>query len=173
MPAVVRPAAPSDVAAMHGLILELAEYENGLHEVVASEEDLFRALFGGTAFSDTPANTPSGTPGLYAFVIDAAEGGLAGMAIWMLNYSTWEGQYGVYLEDLYVREAHRGKGYGRALMSSLAKVCRDNGYTRFQWWVLDWNSPAIEVYRRLGAVAMDEWTVYRLTGDPLRELGAR
>jgi GNAT superfamily N-acetyltransferase len=93
------------------------------------------------------------------------------MAIWMLNYSTWEGQYGVYLEDLYVRELHRGKGYGKALMASLAQVCLANGYTRFQWWVLDWNQPAIDVYTRLGAVPMDEWTVYRLSGEPLRRLG--
>ena len=171
MPPVVRPASPSDVAEMHGMILELAEYENGLHEVVASEEDLLRALFGGTSHSDSPANTPSGAPGIYAFVIDDAEGGLAGMAIWMLNYSTWEGQYGVYLEDLFVRERHRGQGYGRALMEELARTCVQHGYTRFQWWVLDWNQPAIEVYRRLGAVPMDEWTVYRLTGDALRELG--
>ena len=156
---------------MHAMILELAEYENGRHEVVASAADLHRALFGGTQYATEPANTPSGAPGIYAHVIDDPDtGGLAGMAIWMLNYSTWEGQYGVYLEDLYVREAHRGKGYGRALMSSLAKVCRDNGYTRFQWWVLDWNQPAINVYTRLGAVPMDEWTVYRLTGEPLHRL---
>ena len=109
---------------------------------------------------------------LYAFVIDAAEGGLAGMAIWMLNYSTWEGQYGVYLEDLFVRQQYRGQGHGRALMEQLARTCVQHNYTRFQWWVLDWNRPAIEVYRRLGAVPMDEWTVYRLTGDALRELGS-
>ena len=169
---VVRPATPADVAGMHEMIIELAVYEDGLDEVVASEEDLHRALFGGTAISDTPANTPSGTPGLYAFVIDAAEGGLAGMAIWMLNYSTWEGQYGVYLEDLFVRQQYRGQGYGRALMEQLARTCVQHNYTRFQWWVLDWNRPAIEVYRRLGAVPMDEWTVYRLTGDALRELGS-
>jgi GNAT superfamily N-acetyltransferase len=93
------------------------------------------------------------------------------MAIWFLNYSTWEGKYGLWLEDLYVRESHRGKGYGRALMEALAQVCVKNDYTRFGWWVLDWNTPAIEVYRRLGAVPMDEWTVYRLTGDPLNQLG--
>lgn len=173
MPIVVRPATPSDVAQMHDMILELAAYEQGLHEVVASEADLARALFGGTAFSSEPANTPSGTPGIYAHVIDDPDGeGLAGMSIWMLNYSTWEGQYGVYLEDLFVRERHRGKGYGRALMENLARICVEHNYTRFQWWVLDWNQPAIEVYHRLGAVAMDEWTVYRLTGDPLRRLGS-
>ena len=108
---VVRLATVDDVAQMHDMILELAEYENGLPEVVASEADLFRALFGGTSFSSEPANTPSGSPGIYAHVIDDPDGGLAAMAIWMLNYSTWEGQYGVYLEDLYVRERQIGRAH--------------------------------------------------------------
>ena len=134
---VVRPADPADVAQMHDMILELAEYENGLPEVVASEADLFRALFGGTSFSDTPANTPSGGPAIFAHVIDCPDGGLAAMSIWMLNYSTWEGQYGIYLEDLYVKEKFRGTGMGRALMENLARMCIERGYTRFQWWVLE------------------------------------
>lgn len=168
---VVRPATPDDVAQMHDMILELAEYEDGLDEVNASEEDLHRALFGGTTLSPDGANTPSGQPAVFAHVIDAPGGGLAAMSIWFLNYSTWEGGYGVYLEDLYVRESYRGSGMGRSLMANLARICVERGYTRFQWWVLDWNSPAIEVYKRLGAVPMDEWTVYRLSGEALRELG--
>ena len=157
---VVRPATRDDVAQMHDMILALAIYEEGLHEVVATAADLERVLFG------------DGAGVVRAHVIDNPDGpGLAGMAIWFLNYSTWEGKYGLWLEDLYVRDEHRGKGYGRALMEALAQVCVENDYTRFGWWVLDWNTPAIEVYTRLGAVPMDEWTVYRLTGDPLNQLG--
>ena len=103
---------------------------------------------------------------------DPDSDGLAGMAIWFLNYSTWEGSHGVYLEDLYVRPQFRGQGYGKALMSELAKICQENNYTRFQWWVLRWNQQAIDVYEKLGAVAQDEWLVYRLTGDSLAELGS-
>ena len=157
---------------MHDMILELAQYEDGLDEVKASEEDLFRALFGGTSFSSEPANTPSGSPGIYAHVIDDPDGGLAAMAIWMLNYSTWEGQYGVYLEDLFVRQQYRGQGHGRALMEQLARTCVQHNYTRFQWWVLDWNAPALEFYRSLGAVPMDEWTVFRVSGPELEALAS-
>ena len=170
--ATVRPATPEDVAHLHDMIVELAIYEKEPDAVVATEQDLMKALFGGTAMSNESAATPTGAPALYAHVIDDPDGGLAAMAIWFLSYSTWEGTHGVYLEDLFVREQHRGKGFGRALMESLARVCTDHGYTRFQWWVLDWNTPAIEVYRRLGAVAMDEWTIYRLTDEPLRVLGS-
>ena len=87
------------------------------------------------------------------------------------NYSTWQGKHGIYLEDLFIKPEFRGRGYGKALLQHLAKICDDRGYGRFQWWVLDWNSPAIEFYRNLGAVAMDEWTVYRVSGDALKELG--
>jgi GNAT superfamily N-acetyltransferase len=94
------------------------------------------------------------------------------MAIWFLNYSTWDGTHGVYLEDLYVRPQFRGQGMGKALMKRLAQVCVENDYSRFQWWVLDWNQPAIEVYRAMGAKAMDEWTVYRVTGQELKDLAS-
>ena len=158
MASVVRAAAPADVAQMHNMIIELAEFEKAVHEVGATEADLHEALFGGTS--------------LFAHVIDSPDGdGLAGMAIWFLNYSTWDGKHGIYLEDLYVREKFRGQGFGTALMQELARIAVDKGYTRFQWWVLNWNQPAIDVYKKLGAVPMDEWTVYRLTGDPLTELG--
>ncbi len=158
MSIVVRRATPDDVAQMHEMILELAIFENEPDAVTATAEDLHQALFGGVSLS--------------AHVIDAPDGhGLAAMAIWFLNYSTWDGKHGVYLEDLYVREPFRGQGLGKALMRELAAICVDNGYSRFQWWVLDWNQKAIDVYRRLGAVPMDEWTVYRLSGEPLNELG--
>lgn len=158
MASVVRPATPADVAQMHNMIIELAEFEKAAHEVSATEADLHEALFGGAS--------------LFAHVIDSPDGdGLAGMAIWFLNYSTWDGKHGIYLEDLYVREKFRGKGFGTALLSALAKICTQRGYTRFQWWVLNWNQPAIDVYKKLGAIPMDEWTVYRLTGDSLTALG--
>jgi GNAT superfamily N-acetyltransferase len=89
-----------------------------------------------------------------------------------LNYSTWQGKHGIYLEDLFIKPEFRGRGYGKALLQHLAKICDAQGYGRFQWWVLDWNSPAIEFYRSLGAVAMDEWTVYRVSGEALKELGS-
>ena len=99
------------------------------------------------------------------------DGEIAGMAIWFLNYSTWQGKHGIYLEDLFVKPEFRGRGYGKALLQHLAQICNERGYGRFQWWVLDWNSPAIEFYRSLGAVAMDEWTVYRVSGAELKQLG--
>lgn len=158
MAAVVRPATPADVPQLHNMILELAEFEKAAHEVSATESDLHEALFGGTS--------------LFAHVIDAPDGGLAAMAIWFLNYSTWDGTHGIYLEDLFVREQFRGQGFGTALLKELASTCKGRGYTRFQWWVLNWNSPAIDTYKKIGAIPMDEWTVYRLTGDALTEFAA-
>lgn len=165
----VRPAKPQDVSQMHSMIIELAQFEKAVDEVIATEEQLHQALFGGTSFSKQLANTPSGAPALYAHVIEnpADPTELAGMAIWFLNYSTWQGEYGIYLEDLYVKPQFRGRGLGKALLKQLAKVCTDRGYTRFQWWVLHWNQSAIDVYKSIGAVPMDEWIVYRLTGDNL------
>ena len=159
----VRPATPEDVGQLHAMILELAEYERAADQVTATEEDLLKALFGsGSDF----------VPSLFAHVVDG-DGELAGMAIWFLNYSTWDGRHGIYLEDLYVRPQYRGTGIGTELLRTLATICHDRGYSRFQWWVLDWNTPAIDVYTSMGAVAMDEWTVYRLTGDPLHALAQR
>ena len=160
---IVRPATPDDVPQLHDMILELAEYERARDQVTATEEDLMKVLFG---------SGPSFSPSVFAHVIDG-EGELAGMAIWFLNYSTWEGRHGIYLEDLYVRPHYRSRGMGSALMRELAEICIESDYSRFQWWVLDWNSPAIEVYRSMGAVAMDEWTTYRLTGEPLHTLAQR
>jgi len=167
----VREATPKDVAQLHSMIIELAEFEKVANEVIATEEQLAKALFGGTSFSAEVANTPSGSPALFAHVVEdpAKPGHLAGMAIWFLNYSTWQGEHGIYLEDLYVRPEYRGNGIGKNLLKTLAKVCTDRGYTRFQWWVLTWNQSAIDVYKSIGAVPMDEWVVYRLTGEKLSE----
>lgn len=182
---LVREATPEDVAQMHQMINELAEYEKAPEEVIATEQNLMKALFG-RDFSSSEfdqhdgiessgiANTPHGQPALYAFVVEDPEDSdqLAGMAIWFLNYSTWDGSHGVYLEDLYVRPQYRGQGMGKALMKRLAQVCIENDYSRFQWWVLDWNQPAIEVYRAMGAKAMDEWTVHRVSGQELKDLAS-
>ena len=180
----VREATPNDVAQMHQMIHELAEYEKAPEEVVATEQDLLKALFGRDSISpelghdsisrSQAANTPHGQPAVYAFVIqDPEQDQLAAMAIWFLNYSTWDGTHGVYLEDLYVRPKFRGQGMGKALLQRLAQVCLENNYSRFQWWVLDWNQPAIEVYRSMGAKAMDEWTVYRVSGQELIDLASQ
>ena len=170
---------------MHQMINELAEYEKAPEEVIATELDLMKALFGrdfsspefdqhDSISTSGSANTPHGQPAVDAFVIEDPNDSdqLAGMAIWFLNYSTWDGTHGVYLEDLYVRPQFRGQGMGKALMKRLAQVCIDNDYSRFQWWVLDWNQPAIEVYRAMGAKSMDEWTVYRVSGQELKDLAS-
>ena len=154
---VVRPARPDDVPAVLGLIHELAEYERAAHEVRATEQSLHDALF-----AEHPA----------AFCHVAEQGGqVGGFALWFLNFSTWLGRHGIYLEDLYVRRDLRGRGAGRALLAELARICVDRGYGRLEWWVLDWNADAHGFYRQLGAVPMDEWTVWRLTGDALDTLG--
>jgi GNAT superfamily N-acetyltransferase len=156
---VIRDARPGDVAAIHRLVRELAEYERSLDQVVATEEDLRASLFGLA-------------PAVFALVAEH-EGTVAGFALWFLNYSTWTGRHGIYLEDLYVTPALRRHGFGRALLAELARICVERGYARFEWSVLDWNEPAIAFYRSLGATAMDEWTVHRMTGPALHELAAR
>lgn len=155
-----RMATTSDVSQILQLIKDLAEYEREPDAVHATEEMLTDALF-------------SPRPAVYCHVIDHPEesGKLAGFALWFLNFSTWLGKHGIYLEDLYVRPELRGRGYGQVLLKSLAQICVERGYGRLEWWVLDWNEPAIEFYKALGAVPMDEWTVYRVTGDALTELG--
>ena len=153
LPAGIRPATVGDVAAIHALICELAEYEHARDQVKASPDQLRAALFG-----------PS--PAVCALVAEA-DGDVVGFALYFLNFSTWEGVHGIYLEDLYVRAEHRGTGWGKALLTALAAIAVECGYARVEWSVLDWNEPSIEFYRRLGAVAMDEWTVFRLTGEAL------
>ncbi|WP_375423575.1 GNAT family N-acetyltransferase [uncultured Friedmanniella sp.] len=151
----VRPALVSDVERIHQLVVELAVYERSADEVRATPEQLRTALFGRD-------------PAVFALVAEGPDGSVVGFALWFLNFSTWEGGHGIWLEDLFVAPEHRGSGLGKALLSALAEIAVQRGYARFEWWVLDWNTPSLEFYRRLGAVAMDEWTVYRLTGDALR-----
>lgn len=153
----IRPARKEEVGIVLQLIHDLAHYEKAPNEVEATEKELLA-----TIFMDNPK--------VFCDVVDV-DGEIVGMAIWFLNYSTWQGKHGIYLEDLFIKPEFRGHGYGKALLKHLAKICDEKGYGRFQWWVLDWNSPAIEFYRSLGAVAMDEWTVYRVSGNALKELG--
>lgn len=153
----IRAARPDDVSEILAMIRELADYERAPHEVVATEDLLERALFG-----------PE--PAVYALIAEDTTGRIIGFALWFLNFSTWLGRHGVYLEDLYVRPSARGLGHGKALLSALARICVDRGYGRLEWWVLDWNEPALEFYRSVGAVPMDEWTVQRMTGDALAAL---
>ena len=153
----IRPAQRQEVGIVLQLIHDLAVYEKAPNEVEATEKELLETIF-------------SSDPKVFCDLVEV-DGEIAGMAIWFLNYSTWQGKHGIYLEDLFIKPEYRGRGYGKALLKHLAKICDDKGYGRFQWWVLDWNSPAIEFFRSLGAVAMDEWTVYRVSGAPLKELG--
>ncbi|MBM7770004.1 GNAT superfamily N-acetyltransferase [Actinokineospora baliensis] len=153
----IRRVAPSDVDAIVGLVYELAEYERARHECHLTAEQLTAALFGER-------------PALYGHVAEV-DGQVVGCALWFLNFSTWRGVHGIYLEDLYVTPSMRGHGLGRALLQTLAKECVDKGFQRLEWSVLDWNEPAIGFYKSLGAIPMDEWTVYRLTDQALTDLG--
>ncbi|HEX5118526.1 MAG TPA: GNAT family N-acetyltransferase [Pseudonocardiaceae bacterium] len=153
----IRRITESDVDRTVELVHELARYEKVPDECHLTADQLRVALFG-------PA------PALFGHVAEL-DGEVVGMALWFLNFSTWDGVHGIYLEDLFVRPEHRGSGLGRALLTALAEECVARGYSRLQWWVLNWNEPAINFYRRLGAVPMDEWTVFRLAGDPLTALG--
>lgn len=141
------------------LIHALALYEKAPAEVVITLEQIAVHFFGVN-------------PHVYCDVVEI-DGQVVGFAIWFLNYSTWLGVHGIYLEDLFIKPEFRGLGLGKALLQHLAQICVERGYGRFQWWVLDWNSPAIEFYRSIGAVAMDEWTTYRITGQPLVALGTK
>lgn len=146
-----------------GLVLEfireLAEYEKLLHEVEADEAAIGRALF-------------ADNPRVFCDIADW-NGEAAGFALWFINFSTFSGRSGIYLEDLFVRPAYRGKGIGAALLSRLAQECVANGWSRLQWSVLDWNTPSIEFYKSLGATLMDDWTVCRVNGDALTALARR
>jgi len=152
----IRSARPEDVSTILQLIRDLATYERAPNEVTATEKQLTEVLFG-----RRPA----------AEVVLAFDGDVpVGFAVFFHNFSTWLGQPGVYLEDLFVKPEERGKGYGRALLVHLAKIARDRGCGRMEWAVLDWNEPAIQFYRALGAKPMDEWTVFRLTRDGILKL---
>ena len=151
----IRLAIPTDVEDIHRLIYELAVYEKAPDEMVATVAQIEQSLF-----NDSPV----------AFChVAEVDGKIVGIALWFLNYSTWLGKPGIYLEDLFVQPEYRGLGIGKGFMKTLAQLCIERGYERFQWWVLDWNEPSIEFYKSLGAVAMAEWTVFRLSGGALKK----
>jgi GNAT superfamily N-acetyltransferase len=147
----IRRAKSDDVPLILQLIRELAEYERAPTDVVATESQLREVLFG-----EKPAAEV-----LLAFASDEP----VGFAVYFFNFSTWLGRPGLYLEDLFVKPEVRGKGYGRALLTRLAQIAQERGCGRMEWAVLDWNEPAIRFYRKLGAKPMEDWTVFRLTGD--------
>ncbi|MCX5333202.1 MULTISPECIES: GNAT family N-acetyltransferase [unclassified Streptomyces] len=156
---MIRTATPADVPAIHALVRELADYEKALEEAKATPEQLHEALFGER-------------PAAFAHIAeDDTTGEAVGFALWFLNFSTWRGVHGIYLEDLYVRPEARGGGHGKALLTELARICVERGYERLEWSVLNWNAPSIAFYEALGARPQDEWTVYRLTDGALRTLG--
>lgn len=152
----IRRARPGDAGLVLAFIRELAEYEKLAHEVEATEAMIADALFGDD-------------PRLFCAIAEWA-GEAVGFAVWFLNFSTFSGRHGIYLEDLYVRPSHRGKGLGKALLVYLGRECIDNGWSRLQWAVLDWNAPSIAFYKSLGAVMMDDWTLCRVSGPALTRL---
>ena len=152
----IRPARESDLPIILSLIRELADYERAPDAVVATEAGLREVLFGTRPSAEVLLGLEEGEP--------------AGFAVFFHNFSTWLGRPGLYLEDLFVRPEKRGKGYGRALLERLAQIAKERGCGRMEWAVLDWNEPAIQFYRKLGAEPMDEWTVFRLTGDGIAKL---
>ena len=154
---MIRPATVDDVPVVVRLVHELATYEREPDAVVATEEQFRTALFG-----------PD--PRVHCLVAEQ-DGDVVGFAVWFVNFSTWLGTHGIYLEDLFVRPAARGHGYGRALLTELARIAVERGYGRVEWAVLDWNVDAQGFYRQLGAAPQDEWTTWRLTGEPLTQLG--
>ena len=158
----IRAIARADVAAVVDLVYELADYERLLELCHLTVEQLDTALFGlNPALFGLVAVAP-------ADASPAAQESVVGYALYFLNFSTWEGVHGIYLEDLYVRPDQRGSGLGRALLTTLAAVAAENCYARVEWSVLDWNAPSIAFYRSLGAEPMDGWTVFRLTGPALQ-----
>jgi len=156
MSLIIRPATVADLPNIFRFIHDLAEYEKAPNEVVLSITDLEQSLFG-------PA------PAVFCLISEEA-GEVSGFAVWHLNYSTWLGKHGVYLEDLYVDPKFRGAGHGKALLRKLAQICIEKGYSRLQWWVLDWNKSAIDFYKSIEAQPMDEWTVFRVSGSSLAKL---
>jgi len=155
----IRFARPDDVPTILHLIRELAEYERLSHMVTATEDALHEHLFGETPYCEV--------------LIAEAEGSPVGFALFLRNYSTFLAKPGIYLEDLFVVPAARGHGHGKALLQRLARLAVERGCGRLEWSVLDWNEPSIRFYQSLGADPMDEWTVFRVTGDALAELAAR
>ena len=156
--ATLREARPGDEPGILACITALAVYEREPDAVDNTVDDLTATLFG----SD---------PKAFAHVIER-DGHIVGIAVWFITYSTWTGKHGLWLEDLFVLDSERGRGYGKALMRALAGVCVERGYSRFEWTVLDWNEPAIAFYQSLGVAPLDEWTTQRLTGDALTALAS-
>jgi len=152
---MIRPAVPADVPTIRALIAALADYEREPESAKATDEQLHTALFGQS-------------PAVFALIAQDEAGTPVGFALYFLNFSTWNGTHGIYLEDLFVRPELRGSGLGRALLNRLAGIAVERGFARVEWSVLDWNTPSIDFYRSLGAVPMDEWTTFRLTGPALR-----
>jgi GNAT superfamily N-acetyltransferase len=152
----IRPARPGEASLVFQFVRELAEYEKLEHEVQATEAMIDAALFGEQ-------------PRVFCDIAEW-DGEPVGFAVWFLNFSTFSGRPGIYLEDIFVRPAFRGRGVGKALMVHLARKCVENGWARLQWSVLDWNTPSIEFYKSLGAELMDEWTICRVGGPDLAAL---
>ena len=173
---MIRAATPDDVPVIAELIRGLAEYERLADQVVLDEGALREHLFGARPYAEVVLAVGPSPPGPLPHKGRGGErgvddsGGVVGFALFFHNYSTFLGRPGIYLEDLFVRPEHRGAGHGKALLSHLARLAVERGCGRLEWSVLDWNEPSIAFYRSLGAVAMDEWTVYRLAGDALTEL---
>ena len=154
----IREATEADVPLILQFIRDLAIYEKLAHKVVATEEDLRRTLFANPRFAE---------------VIFVSENGAeVGFALFFHNYSTFLGQPGIYLEDLFVNPEMRGRGYGKALLAHLARLAKERGCGRLEWAVLNWNTPSIDFYKNLGAIPMDDWTVFRLIGEPLDKLAS-
>ena len=159
MSIAIRPATPADTQLIFDLIRELAEYEKLSHAVDATPSMIAEALFGER-------------PRLFCDIAEL-NGEAAGLAVWFLNFSTFRGRHGIYLEDLFVRPAYRGKGLGKALMARLAARCVEEGYARFEWSVLDWNAPSIAFYRSIGADVLPNWKICRMSGEALTSFGEK
>lgn len=153
---VIRPAAPEDMELLAGMVRELAIYEKMEEHAKATAEDFRRHLFGPRPSAEA--------------AIAELEDEPIGFALWFISFSTFRGQPGIYLEDLFVRPRYRGRGVGKAILSMLARLAVERDYGRLEWSVLNWNEPAIGFYRTIGANPNDEWTVYRLADGPLRRL---
>jgi diamine N-acetyltransferase len=149
----IRPAAPADAELVFALVCELADYENLQHEVAATPEDIAKALF-------------APEPRLFCDIAEW-DGEPAGFSVWFLNFSTFRGRHGIYLEDVFVRPQFRGRGIGKAMLKLLAQRCVEKDYARFEWAVLEWNKPSIDFYESIGAKVMSEWKLCRLTGPAL------
>lgn len=156
----IRSALPHEGQVILDLVYALALYEKEPDSAQATLEQINAAYF-------------CENPAVFCDFVEDDAGEIVGFATWFLNFSTWTGTHGIYLEDLFVLPQARGHGYGKALLIHLAKLCKERGYQRFQWWVLDWNEPSIKFYQSLGAVSMDEWTTMRVSGDALDRLAGQ